>query len=134
MFEGLLALLEHLVELLGLGDVAREPVEDEPSQTRKGVFQLSRTLRSFVLLARERETDPSWHSLFSSNCDLIMPMTISSETSPPASMIFLASLPSSEPALTCSRSMSPVAKWHTLYFSLIQGACVPLPVGGEGGK
>jgi len=24
--------------------------------------------------------------------------------------------------------MSPVAKWQTQYFSLIRGACVPLPV------
>lgn len=46
-------------------------------------------------------------------------------------MIFLASLPSSVPCLTWSRSMSPVARWQTLYFSLIVGAWVPLPAEGE---
>ena len=56
---------------------------------------------------------------------------ISSLTSPPASMIFLACLPRSVPWLTCSRSMSPVARWQAQYFSLSRGACVPLPGEGE---
>lgn len=42
-------------------------------------------------------------------------------------MIFLASTPSGVFFVTCSRSMSPVARWHTLYFSRMLGACVPLP-------
>lgn len=84
--------------------------------------------------ASERDeslTHPSEHSGLVSSCDLIMPMTISSDTRPPWSMIFLASLPRSVPRLTSSRSMSPVARWHTLYASLILGAWVPLPARRE---
>jgi len=40
-----------------------------------------------------------------------MPMMMSSETRPPASMIALAFMPSSVPALICARSMSPVEIW-----------------------
>lgn len=53
---------------------------------------------------------------------------ISSLTSPPASMILLACLPSSVFWAICSRSMSPVARWQTQNSSRIRGACVPLPV------
>jgi hypothetical protein len=48
----------------------------------------------------------------------------------PASMIGLTFLPSGVPVVTAARNISPVAKWHTLYFSLINGACVPLPAPG----
>lgn len=51
-----------------------------------------------------------------------------------ASMIFLAATPSSVLFETSSRSMSPVARWQTLYLSLIVGAWVPLPGGGRAGK
>jgi hypothetical protein len=53
---------------------------------------------------------------------------ISSLTSPPWSIIFLACLPRSVPCLTCSRSMSPVARWQMWCASLMLGAWVPLPV------
>lgn len=56
---------------------------------------------------------------------------MSSLTRPPRSIIFLASMPRGVFWMTCSRSMSPVAKWQTQYFSLIRGACVPLPSGRE---
>jgi hypothetical protein len=48
----------------------------------------------------------------------------------PASMIGLTFLPRGVPVVTAARNMSPVAKWHTLYFSLIKGACVPFPAPG----
>lgn len=43
-------------------------------------------------------------------------------TSLPASMVALSLLPSSEPEATMARSMSPVAKWQTQYFSASRGA------------
>lgn len=42
-------------------------------------------------------------------------------------MIFFAATPSSVLLATSSRSMSPVARWQTLYLSLIVGAWVPFP-------
>ena len=36
----------------------------------------------------------------------------------------------SVPAATAARSRSPVARWQRLYFSLMMGACVPLPLPG----
>jgi len=71
---------------------------------------------------------PFLQALFFSSWSRIMPTMMSSETSPPASMIFLASTPSDVFFATCSRSMSPVARWHTQNSSRIRGACVPLPV------
>ncbi len=44
-------------------------------------------------------------------------------TSLPASMVSLSRWPSSEPDATMALSMSPVAKWHTQYFSASLGAC-----------
>ena len=60
-----------------------------------------------------------------------MPTMMSSETSPPASMIFFASTPRGVFFVTCSRSMSPVARWHTQNSSRIRGAWVPLPAHGD---
>ena len=71
---------------------------------------------------------PFLHCLLFSSWSRIMPTMMSSETSPPASMIFLASTPSVVFFDTCSRSMSPVARWHTQNSSRIRGACVPLPI------
>ncbi len=44
-------------------------------------------------------------------------------TSLPASMVSFSRWPSSEPDATMALSMSPVAKWHTQYFSASLGAC-----------
>lgn len=73
---------------------------------------------------------PFLQSLLLASSDLIMPIIMSSETRPPASMIFLAALPSSVCFETWARSMSPVARWQQLYFSEMEGACVPLPAPG----
>ena len=74
------------------------------------------------------DTYPFLHCLLFSSWSRIIPTMISSETSPPASMIFFASTPSDVFFDTCSRSMSPVARWHTQNSSRIRGACVPFPV------
>jgi len=76
---------------------------------------------------RESFTYPFLHAWLFSSWSLIMPTMMSSETSPPASMIFFASTPSAVFLTTCSRSMSPVARWQTQKSSRIRGACVPLP-------
>ena len=73
-------------------------------------------------------TYPFLHALLFSSWSRIMPTMISSETSPPASMIFLASTPNDVFFVTCSRSISPVARWQTQNSSRIRGACVPLPI------
>ena len=73
-------------------------------------------------------TYPFLHALLFSSWSRIMPTMISSETSPPASMIFLASTPSAVFFATWSRSISPVARWQTQNSSRIRGACVPLPI------
>lgn len=72
-------------------------------------------------------TYPFLHALLFSSWSLIIPTMMSSLTRPPASMIFLASIPSFVFLVTCSRSMSPVARWHTQKSSRIRGACVPFP-------
>eukprot|EP00966_Prymnesium_polylepis_P324382 7380433-Prymnesium_polylepis.2 len=56
--------------------------------------------------------------------------TSSSETSPPDAMTSFAFLPTSEPAATAARSMSPVESWGVLSLSTIFGACEPLPAPG----
>ena len=76
---------------------------------------------------RRFSTHPFLQDLLVSNCSLIMPTIISSETRPPASIIFFASIPRAVFLWTCSRSISPVAKWQTQYLSRMLGACVPLP-------
>jgi hypothetical protein len=55
---------------------------------------------------------------------------IASETKPPESITFLASMPSGVPALTAARSMSPVEIWGMPNFSQINLACVPFPAPG----
>lgn len=72
-------------------------------------------------------THPFLHSRLLSSSLLIMLTMMSSDTSPPWSMIFFACLPSSVLAATCARSMSPVARWQHEYLSFIRGAWVPLP-------
>jgi hypothetical protein len=117
--------LEHGVELLGLGDGPGESIEDESARPLVSLPSLGTMMMN---------THPRAHSLFSSSCCLMMPTMISSLTSPPWSMIFLASFPSSVPCLTCSRSMSPVARWQTLYAALMLGAWVPFPGTGRLGQ
>lgn len=75
-----------------------------------------------------KNTHPFLQPLLFSSWSLIMPTMMSSLTSPPASMIFFASLPSLVCFWTCSRNMSPVARWQTQNSSRMRGACVPLPV------
>ena len=62
------------------------------------------------------------------------PRIISSETKPPASITFLASIPSGVPALTAALSMSPVDICGILYCLVINPACVPLPAPGPPSK
>lgn len=71
--------LEHRVELLGLGDRSGESVKDETECPKRHEGQEG------LQKGREsgRETHPSWHSLFSSSCFLIMLIMMSSETRPP---------------------------------------------------
>ena len=98
---------------------------------------LDRLCLHFLVLWRRRNeegknlkrhlTHPFLHSLLFSSWSLIIPTMISSLTRPPASMIFFASLPKSVCFVTCSRNMSPVARWHTQNFSFIRGAWVPFP-------
>ena len=57
-------------------------------------------------------------------------MMISSETKPPASITFLASIPNGVPALTAARNISPVEICGIPNFSHINLACVPLPAPG----
>ncbi len=113
---------EHAVEFFCLNDRAGEAVEDEAAPRAD---ELPRPLR-----AARRTTHPLLHSLLVSSWSLIMPIMISSLTSPPASIIFLASLPRAVCCATWVRSMSPVARWQTQYFFWRLGAWVPLP--GEG--
>mmetsp|Transcript_14053 Transcript_14053/g.46870 ORF Transcript_14053/g.46870 Transcript_14053/m.46870 type:complete len:235 (+) Transcript_14053:201-905(+) len=61
---------------------------------------------------------------------LMMPTTMSSETSPPACMIAAACLPTSVPAATAARSMSPVESCGAPNLATSFGACVPLPEPG----
>src|ERR1035437_7851407 len=61
-------------------------------------------------------------------------MIMSSETRLPASITFLASIPSGVPALIAARSISPVEIWGMPYFSQMNFACVPLPAPGAPNK
>jgi hypothetical protein len=51
-----------------------------------------------------------------------MPMTISSETSPPASITALALMPTGVPAATAARSMSPVESCGMPCFATMRAA------------
>lgn len=88
VLESLLALLEHGVEAFGLGNGSGEAIKDETAGKE------SQRNRSFAVIMKGN-TYPPWHSLLVSSSALIMPMTISSLTRPPWSMIFLASRPRS---------------------------------------
>ena len=59
---------------------------------------------------------------------------MSSPTSAPESMTFLASTPSGVPALTAARNMSPVEICGMPYFWQMKVACVPLPAPGAPNK
>ncbi|MOA48152.1 hypothetical protein D3C78_1708580 [compost metagenome] len=61
-------------------------------------------------------------------------MMISSETRPPASMTFLASIPNGVPAFTAARSMSPVEIWGMPKCWVRNAAWVPLPAPGGPSK
>lgn len=106
VLQGEVALAEHGVETLGLGNGAGEAVEDE-------AVGGERVVRNNYKTAGKKhgrgDTYPPWHSLLFSNSSLIMPMTMSSLTRPPSFMIFLACLPRAVPLATWARSMSPVA-------------------------
>ena len=112
---------EHRVEFLCLRDRAGEPVEHKAAKSKPH-------FNSHSKLLRRETTYPFLHCLLFSSWSRIIPTMMSSETSPPASMIFFASTPSDVFFDTCSRSMSPVARWHTQNSSRIRGACVPFPV------
>ena len=72
-------------------------------------------------------THPFLQDLLFSNWSLIIPTIMSSETRPPASIITFAFTPKAVCFWTCSRSISPVAKWQTQKLSRMLGAWVPLP-------
>ena len=59
-----------------------------------------------------------------------MPIITSSPTSWPASIVFLAMQPSSVPAWTASRRMSPVAIFGRPCVRANRSDCVPLPAPG----
>jgi hypothetical protein len=90
VLQRLVALLEHNVKTLGLGDGTGEAIQNETAQTT-----ISKELRRTE--GRQEEevfaTYPPWHSLLLLSSSLIMPIMMSSETRPPWSMIFLASRP-----------------------------------------
>src|ERR1044072_7002800 len=60
----------------------------------------------------------------------MMPETIASETSPPASITALAWSPTGVPALTAARSMSPVESWTMPRSASRRLAWVPFPAPG----
>jgi len=60
----------------------------------------------------------------------MMPMMISSDTSWPLSMASFARRPTSVPAFTAARSMSPVLRCTTPKSSRMRSHCVPLPEAG----
>mmetsp|Transcript_5933 Transcript_5933/g.25231 ORF Transcript_5933/g.25231 Transcript_5933/m.25231 type:complete len:204 (+) Transcript_5933:183-794(+) len=64
----------------------------------------------------------------------MMPHTMSSVTSAPASIAALACLPTGVPAATAARSMSPVDSCGVPSLASILGACVPLPAPGGPNK
>ncbi len=55
---------------------------------------------------------------------------MSSPTSAPESITFLAASPSGVPAFTAARSMSPVETCGMPYFWQMKAACVPFPAPG----
>mmetsp|Transcript_6531 Transcript_6531/g.20579 ORF Transcript_6531/g.20579 Transcript_6531/m.20579 type:complete len:237 (-) Transcript_6531:88-798(-) len=71
-----------------------------------------------------------WPQSASAMRSLMMPTTMSSPTRPPLSMTLLALLPTSVPAATAARSMSPVLSCGAPSLSTSLGACVPLPAPG----
>lgn len=136
---------EHGSELLSLRNGSGESIEDESVAAQRAQKRESAKVMRERNGGREERTNPSWHSLFSSSCFLIMLTMISSGTSPPCrfdgkvslgkkneakkrtrgrtwSMIFFAETPRGVLLVTSSLSMSPVARWQTENFSLIVGA------------
>src|SRR5690606_24251229 len=64
------------------------------------------------------------------NSSSISAVTISSDTSSPASMTALARSPTGDSAATAARNMSPVESWRMPRCSTSRAACVPLPAPG----
>mmetsp|Transcript_15231 Transcript_15231/g.31472 ORF Transcript_15231/g.31472 Transcript_15231/m.31472 type:complete len:223 (+) Transcript_15231:877-1545(+) len=60
----------------------------------------------------------------------MIPIMTSSGTSFPPSMYSLALTPTSVPAATAARNISPVDKWTMPYSSLMISHCVPFPLAG----
>ncbi|KAH3662997.1 hypothetical protein OGATHE_004573 [Ogataea polymorpha] len=83
-----------------------------------------------MVLGKPSRMKPFLHSWLLASSSLIMLTMISSDTSLPWSMIFLASNPKGVFCATCERSMSPVARWQAQNFSLRFGAWVPFPAPG----
>jgi hypothetical protein len=119
VLELLVAGFEHRVQALGLDYRAGEAIEDESGREKEGKVSNSYNRRMGKVEVEGREDDgdggdgdvtypPRQSGLFSIS-SLIMPITISSLTRPPWSMIFFASRPSGVFLATCDRSMSPVA-------------------------
>ena len=98
-----------------------------------GLFISSSNLSSAsacgILRGKPSRIKPFCASL-SARRSLIIPRTISSETSCPASMACLALIPRGVPAFTAARSRSPVEIWGMPYFSTSNLAWVPLPPPG----
>lgn len=62
--------------------------------------------------------------------ELTTPIMTSSGTSLPESINSFARFPTSVPADTAARNMSPVLRWTTPYLALIDSHCVPFPLAG----
>ena len=87
--------------------------------------------RGRVLTVRGKPSSrkPRWQSGWSMR-SLMIATTRSSLTRPPLFMTPSASLPTSVPAATAARSMSPVLSCGVPSCSTMRGACVPLPAPG----
>ena len=122
------AFLKHAIQFLCLRHGARETVKNKTEMARMASqFYACFPFSPVPSPLHRFSTHPFLQDLLFSNCSLIMPTMMSSETRPPASMISFAFTPRAVFFCTCSRSISPVAKWHTQNLSRMLGAWVPLP-------
>ena len=99
---------EHRVQLFSLRNCTRETIEYKARKHEKRERERDENRENGE--TRRKRTHPFLHALLFSSWSRIMPTMMSSETSPPASIIFFASTPSGVFLTTCSRSMSPVAR------------------------